>query len=189
MPGGRPVDNNMQPQKRRKPLLTHVIDPKLRKSIGNYVFQSVLATLICCIMLISLGIIPKAIVASLGASTFIVFVAPDTRSARPRGLLGGQLIGTGVGLVCGLILQWQVLSFMQVSERMELALLGSIAVGLAIFLMVIIDMEHPPAAGTALSLVIEYKEWDMYSIAFIAGASIFLSVTRWVLRRYLKNLY
>lgn len=165
-----------------------MIDPKLRKSIGNYVFQSILATLICCIMLIFLDVvIPGAIVASLGASTFIVFVAPDTRSAKPRGLLGGQLIGTGVGLICGLLLQWQLLAGLQISARMETAILGSLAVGLAIFLMVIIDMEHPPAAGTALSLVME--KWDIYTIAFIAGASIFLSAVRWALRRYLKNLY
>jgi len=173
--------------RRRKPILTHVIDPKLRMGIKNYILQSLIATGFCCIMLISLDVlIPGALVASLGASTFIIFVAPDSQAAKSRNLLGGQLIGTGVGLICSLALQQGLLSdFM--SLRFETAVFGSVAVGLAIFLMVIIDMEHPPAAGTALSLVV--AEWSAYSIAFIGGASLFLSFVRWALGKRLKNLY
>ena len=180
------MDNPVAPNKRRRPVMTHVIDPKLRRSFKNYLLQSMIATGICCIMLISLGVIPEAIVASLGASTFIVFVAPDTRSAKPRGLLGGQLIGTGAGLICWLPLEWGLLTN-TVSPRIEIAIFGSIAVGLAIFLMVIIDMEHPPAAGTALSLVM--AKWTIYTIAFIGAASLFLSLVRWALGKRLKNLY
>jgi CBS-domain-containing membrane protein len=181
------VNNGQNQPKRRRPVLTHVIDPKLRKGFRNYVLQSLIATGICCVMLISLDvIIPGALVASLGASTFIVFAAPDNRAARPRGLLGGQLIGTGVGLCCSLMLQWGLLSNIM-SVRFETAVFGSIAVGLAIFLMVMIDMEHPPAAGTALSFVV--ARWSVYSIAFVAGASIFLTVVRLALGRRLKNLY
>lgn len=180
--------NEMEPiPKRRRPILTHVVDPKLRKSFRNYLFQSMIATGICCIMLISLDVlIPGALVASLGASTFIVFVAPDSSSAKPRGLLGGQLIGTGVGLSFSLLQQWGLLSGL-LSERLEIAVFGSLAVGLAIFIMVIIDMEHPPAAGTALSLVM--ATWTVYSIAFIGGASLFLAFSRLALGRRLKNLY
>jgi CBS-domain-containing membrane protein len=181
------VDNSRTPEKRKKPLLTHVIDPKLRKGFNNYLLQSLIATGICCIMLISLDvIITGALVASLGASTFIVFVAPDTRSAKPRGLLGGQLIGTGTGLLCWFLLDLGTFSGIG-SHRIEVAIFGSIAVGLAIFLMVTIDMEHPPAAGTALSLVM--SEWSCYSILFIGGASLFLSFARWLLGKRLKNLY
>ena len=173
--------------RRKKPILTHIIDPKLRRSFKNYLLQSMIATGVCCIMLISLDvIIPGALVASLGASTFIVFVAPDTQAAKPRGLLGGQLIGTGVGLGCWFLLQWAPLSGL-LPQRIEVALLGSLAVGLAIFIMVVIDMEHPPAAGTALSLVM--AEWSFYSILFICGASLFLTASRWALGRRLKNLY
>ena len=181
------MNNAVTPPERRKPLLTHIIDPKLRSSFKNYLLQSLLATAFCAVMLISLDVvIPGALVASLGASTFIVFVAPDTRAAMPRGLLGGQLIGTGAGLICWFLLDSGLLSGL-VSNRIEIAVFGSIAVGLAIFLMVIIDMEHPPAAGTALSIVM--ANWSIYSIAFIGGASLFLAFVRLALGRRLKNLY
>ena len=173
--------------KEKQPLITHVIDPKLRRSFKNYFLQSLIATTVCGIMLISLNIlIPGALVASLGASTFIVFVAPDTRAAKSRGLLGGQLIGTGIGLLCSLLLQQHFLHELT-SQRLETAIFGSIAVGLAIFLMVIIDMEHPPAAGTALSFVV--AEWTFHSVLFVIGAALFLSGARWLFRRQLRNLY
>lgn len=173
--------------KRRMPILTHVIDPKLRRDFRHYLLQSLAATAFCFVMLVSLDvIIPGAVVASLGASTFIIFVGPHSRSARPRNLLGGQLIGTGTGMACSRLLHLCLLSGL-VSQQVETAVYGAIAVGLAIFLMVIIDMEHPPAAGTALSLVV--SEWSVYSIAFIGGATIFLAAVRAALGKRLRDLY
>lgn len=172
---------------RRKPILTHVIDPKLRRDFKHYLLQSLAATAFCFVMLASLDvIIPGAIVASLGASTFVVFVGPHSRAARPRNLLGGQLIGTGAGMVCSKIVHVGLLSGIT-GQQMETAIFGSVAVGLAIFLMVVIDMEHPPAAGTALSLVV--SQWTIYSIAFIGGATILLAVVRITLGQRLRDLY
>jgi len=169
------------------PILTHVIDPKLRRDFRHYLLQSLAATAFCFVMLVSLDvIIPGAVVASLGASTFIVFVGPHSRAAKPRNLLGGQLIGAGTGVACSRLLQMGLLTGLT-GLQMETAICGSIAVGLAIFLMVVIDMEHPPAAGTALSLV--FSDWDVYSIAFIGGATIFLAVVRIVLGGKLRDLY
>ena len=173
--------------KRRMPILTHVIDPKLRRDFRHYLLQSLAATAFCFVMLVSLDvIIPGAVVASLGASTFIVFVGPQSRAAKPRNLLGGQLIGAGTGVACSRLLQMGLLTGLT-SLQMETAIYGSIAVGLAIFLMVVIDMEHPPAAGTALSLVV--SDWDVYSRAFIGGATIFLAVVRLALGGKLRDLY
>jgi CBS-domain-containing membrane protein len=181
------VDSPQPESWKRRPILTHFVDPKLKKSFKNYLMQSLLATGTCCVMLISLDIlIPGALVASLGASTFIVFVGPDRSAARPRGLLGGQLIGTGVGVGCWYLLSTGMLAS-TVTHRFEVAIFGSLAVGLAIFLMVIIDMEHPPAAGTALALVM--SQWSVYSIAFIGGASLYLALVRSILGRRLKDLY
>jgi len=175
------------PKKRRGPILTHFIDPKLRKGFRHYLLQSLTATALCFIMLISLDVVvPGAVVASLGASTFIVFVGPHSRAARPRNLLGGQLIGTGTGMACSRLLQLCLFSGL-IGQQMEIAIFGSIAVGLAILLMVMIDMEHPPAAGTALSLVV--SKWSIYSIAFIGGATIFLAVVRIALGKRLRDLY
>lgn len=164
-----------------------LIDPKLRENFRYYLLQSIIAAGICCVMLISLDVvIPGALVASLGASVFIVFAAPNTRSAGPRGLLGGQLIGTTAGLSCSLLISVGPLAGM-LSPRIETAVIGAAAVGLAIFLMVLVDMEHPPAAGTALSLVV--GDWSLGTIAFIACAALFLSLARWALGGRLRDLY
>lgn len=178
---------NENAPRRRAPILTHVIDPKLRRHFRHYVLQSLAATAFCFVMLISLDvIIPGAIVASLGASTFIVFVGPHSRAAKPRNLLGGQLIGTGAGMACRRLLEMGIITGFA-GPQMETAIFGSVAVGLAIFLMVVIDMEHPPAAGTALSLVV--SQWNIYSIAFIGGATIFLAAVRIALGQRLRDLY
>ena len=60
------------------------------------------------------------------------------------------------------------------------------AVGLSIFVMVVIDTEHPPAAGTALGLVTEGLKWDPV-IAVVAGTLV-LAVAHHFLKKYLRDL-
>ena len=61
-----------------------------------------------------------------------------------------------------------------------------LAVGLAIFLMVVLDMGHPPAAGTAFGIVMTGATIPIASgILFFA---VVLSAIRWVLRHKLRDL-
>jgi CBS domain-containing membrane protein len=59
-------------------------------------------------------------------------------------------------------------------------------VGIAIFVMVVLDVEHPPTAGTALAVVINEVSLEV-SITIMAAA-IILSQCRYYLRHYLKDL-
>ena len=95
-----------------------------------------------------------AILGALGASAFIVFTMPETRSARPRFLIGGYVVGIAVGCFCHMLSRspWLLPLFLY-PERARIVL-GALSVGLAIFFMVITDTEHPPAAGVALGLVL-----------------------------------
>jgi len=61
-----------------------------------------------------------------------------------------------------------------------------LAVGLAILLMVALDVEHPPAAGTALAVVINEVSFDAFITIMLSA--VILSQCRYYLRGYLKDL-
>jgi CBS-domain-containing membrane protein len=62
----------------------------------------------------------------------------------------------------------------------------SLAVGLSIFLMVALDVEYPPAAGTALGVAI--TEFSLSVALTILISSICLSAAHHLLKRYLRDL-
>lgn len=114
-----------------------------------------------------------ALIASLGASSFIAFAMPHIHSSQPRYLLGSYAIGTIVG--CSLSLLADALSLAQVMEPHLLDIIcAALAVGLVIFVMVITDTEHPPAAALALGYVL--NEWDLLTMMVVFGG-ILLIVT------------
>ncbi|MFZ9010736.1 MAG: HPP family protein, partial [Anaerohalosphaeraceae bacterium] len=116
----------------------------------NYVFQSLLATvsLFCVLIFLEQG--EEVIVASLGATAFVVFALPNNISAQPRNVIGGDI----VGLICGCTGFW-ILSAMPDSDFFVAeAGVHAFVVGMAMFIMVVTNTEHPPAAGTALGAAI-----------------------------------
>ncbi len=66
------------------------------------------------------------------------------------------------------------------------AIFCSIAVGLAVFLMVITNTEHPPATGMALGLFLNHCELRTIIVALIGV--VCLVVLKTLLRPYLKDL-
>ena len=61
-----------------------------------------------------------------------------------------------------------------------------LSVGLSIFLMVLTRTEHPPAAGTALGLVI--GGWALSTVLFVLLGAVILSVVHTLIHRRLTNL-
>jgi len=161
-------------------------DSKVRQNLGRYLWQCALATAIILGILLSLDtILHTAIISTLGASTFIVFAMPKSHSAQPRPLLGGYFLGTLSGLLCSLLTRWSPLTAL-FSPRVLTISFGAVAVGLAIFAMVVTNTEHPPAAGMALSLVLNSWGWD--TIAFVLCAVLLLSLAHRALRNILIDL-
>ena len=62
----------------------------------------------------------------------------------------------------------------------------ALAVGLSIFLMVVTNTEHPPAAGTALGIV--GHAWSYQVVIFVLLCAIGLAIVRRLLRSRLKDL-
>ena len=64
--------------------------------------------------------------------------------------------------------------------------MAAVSVGLGILLMAATNTEHPPAAGTALGLVVHGLSWS--AVVFILSSSLALSLVRVALRPRLINL-
>ncbi len=143
----------------------------------NYIFQSFLATLTIFIVLLFLSIEHAVIIASIGATAFIVFAMPKSITAKPRNVIVGHLVGFLSGCLCALIPHPSFLYSI---------LLYSLAVGLSIFVMVVTDTEHPPASGTALGFVI--TGFDLNAAIALITSVIILSLAHHFFKPYLRDL-
>ncbi|MHC4122671.1 MAG: HPP family protein, partial [Planctomycetota bacterium] len=117
------------------------IKSKFKKLWKYYILQSLLATAVLFILVLVLGRYKLIVISSMAASTFIVFAMPKAVSAKTKNVIGGHLVGLASGSI------FYITTLPYFAEY-------PLAVGLAILLMVALDVEHPPAAGTALAVVI-----------------------------------
>ena len=118
---------------------------EFKKYWKNYLFQSLLAMVVIFLLLIFIDFLGILIVASIGATAFIIFAMPENITAKPYNVIGGHVVGIFWGSLCSLIPHYGIIIS---------AIIYSIAVGLSILTMVIIDTEHPPATGTALAVAV-----------------------------------
>ena len=139
-----------------------------------YFLQSLLATTALLVLVLILGRDKMVIISAMGATSFIVFAMPKAVSAQTKHVIGGHLVGLAVGTA---------FYFTGLPYFLEYPS----AVGIAIFLMVALDVEHPPAAGTALAVVINEAPLNITFITVMTSAVI-LSQCRYYLRHYLRDL-
>ena len=91
---------------------------------------------------VELGLPFKMLVlASMGASAFLLFVTPHSPMAQPWPVIAGHLVSAFIGVACA---HW-------ISNA---SLAAAVAVLLSIFVMHILHCLHPPSAATALIAVL-----------------------------------
>lgn len=164
-----------------------IIDAKVKQDIRPYIYQSVIATLTILVILLFLDVMSHtAIIASLGSSAFVVFTRPRAYASRPRPLLGGYFIGILVGVLCHYLSILPTLTPLPVSTSVLYVVFSAMAVGAAIFLMVVTNTEHGPAAGIALGLVI--NSWDIRDLVFVFGAVMLMALMRQLLKPFMIDL-
>ena len=159
-----------------KKSITHIAR-ELRLYWKHYVLQSLVASLAIFIVFLFLNTREAVIVASIGATTFIVFAMPKSITAKPRNVIGGQIAGIIVGSLCALIPH--PLLFQSIAVY-------SLSVGLSMFVMVVTNTEHPPASGTALGVAI--NGFSLYVTATMIISVIVLSLIHQCFKRYLRDL-
>lgn len=168
-------------------LVMKIFDEKARRNIRPYFIQCGLASVTILVILIFLDVIKHtAIIATLGSSVFLIFALPSAYSSRPRPLLGGYLIAILIGSLFYFLSTLSILERMPISVHTIYIVLGAIAVGLAIFVMVVTDTEHAPAAGMSLGLVL--NTWDYKTLLFVIAAVGLLALIRHLFRSWLVDL-
>ncbi len=164
-----------------------LFDEKFKKHKARYVLQCVLATVSAMIVLTALkAIASAAVIGALGASAVIGFSMPQRRVARARYLIGGYLVGIIAGSTCYWLLRLFVSGEFPITDELASVIFAGLAVGLAIFLMVVTNTEHPPAAGLALGLVL--GEWNSQTVLFILLGVICLVSLKRLLKPFLIDL-
>jgi CBS-domain-containing membrane protein len=143
----------------------------------HYAVQSAIATLAMFITLFALYEENLVIAASLGSTAFTVFALPSNITARSRNVIGGQSLAVVMGCLLALV---------PVHTGLTNLYIYSSAVGLTMFAMAVTNTEHPPAAGTALGIVI--KGFSLQSVSGVIIGSIMLALAHRLCRSYLRDL-
>jgi CBS domain-containing membrane protein len=149
----------------------------------NYLVQSLLGGAVMFLLFLFLSLQKDAvIIASIAATAFIVFATPDGFFALPKNIIGGHLTGLICGLSAALVLRY---GFAQ-SNIIAVNIAYSLAIGASIFFMAAFNLEHPPAAGTALGVAIQGWSWQVI-IAVVVSVAL-LSLVQPIAEKYLDDL-
>jgi CBS domain-containing membrane protein len=100
------------------------------------------------------GVGLSALIASMGASSVILFAVPHSPMAQPWPLVGSHLLSAVIGVACALWLP-------------NLWLAAGAAVGLSIFAMYMTQSLHPPGGATALIPVIGGPAFKALGFGFV----------------------
>ncbi|NQT85842.1 HPP family protein [bacterium] len=159
-----------------------LLDPAFREHLFPALRQCGLTTVVLMICLALFNVLEHTtLMASLGATAFILFTMPHRRSSRAR-----YVVGILVGMAFGALYHWLEPTDNPAVAHLEAGVFGAIAVGASIFIMAITDTEDPPAAAVALGIVI--GPWQpLLAIALILAVAG-LVVLRNALRPRMRDL-
>jgi CBS-domain-containing membrane protein len=143
----------------------------------HYLCQSLLATVVVSLVFWLLSAEEAVIVASIGATAFIVFTMPNAVTASSRRVVGGHMTGLLCGILGAFVLQHWII---------PTVFAYSVTVGLSTFLMVALDFEHPPGSGTALGVAI--SGFSIKVFVAVLTSVVVLSLVHHYMKKYLKDL-
>ncbi len=117
------------------------------------------------------------LLASFGSSMVLLYGYPESPFAHPKNVFFGHLVTATVGLF--------FLNFVP----LPLYLIIPMAVGFGVFIMILMDVTHPPAGGNPIIVIIGSVSYDYLFSPVITG-SIIIIVSAIIINRYiLKKSY
>jgi len=117
------------------------------------------------------------IAASFGSSMVLLFGFPESPFAQPKNVFFGHLVTALVGVF--------FVNFIPLPIYISIA--G--AVGIGIFLMIILDVVHPPAGGNPIMVIIGSASFEYLINPIIFGCILILLITIIVNKFLLKKDY
>ena len=115
--------------------------------------------------------------ASFGSSMVLLYGFPESPFAQPKNIFFGHLLTAFVGVV--------FVNFIQ----LPIFIIIPTAVGFGIFLMIILDVVHPPAGGNPIMVIIGSASFDYLLSPIITGTIIILFFGVILNRYILKKNY
>lgn len=103
------------------------------------------------------------LIAPFGGSCVILFALPESQLAKPKNLIFGHFISSLVGLI---MLNLFGNSYMVIS----------IAVGLAIFIMLLTNTIHPPAGADPILVITTSASWKFLFTNIVIGTLLLLII-------------
>ncbi len=162
---------------------------------SNLIWQTAIAVIFICVVLFFMNHLAESDVlwavgaGSLSSSCFIVFGKPSSPPAMPYKIVGGYIIGILSGIllhfIAGFFHDFNC-SFLGTVQYHVVGMMAALAIGLCLIFMSLFRVEHPPAAGMALVLVIDMKDYNIIFVVLIFA--IALALIRRMLRRHLIDL-
>jgi len=117
------------------------------------------------------------IASSFGSSMVLLFGFPESPFAQPKNVFFGHLVSALVGVI--------FVIFVPLPIYINIAL----AVGVGIFLMIILDIVHPPAGGNPIMVIIGSVSYDYLLSPIIFGCIIIISLAILINKFLLKKNY
>jgi len=115
--------------------------------------------------------------ASFGSSMVLLYGFPESPFAQPKNIFFGHLLTAFVGVV--------FVNFIQ----LPIFIIIPAAVGFGIFLMIMLDVVHPPAGGNPIMVIIGSASFDYLFSPIITGTVIILFFGVILNRYILKKNY
>jgi CBS-domain-containing membrane protein len=107
----------------------------------------------------------------------LLFGYPESPFAQPKNVFFGHLVTSVVGVL--------VLKFLPADQFLQIA----IAVGLGIFVMILLGVTHPPAGGNPIVIILSAASYDFLLNPIIFGSIIIIVYAVIINRFILKKNY
>ena len=117
------------------------------------------------------------IAGSFGSSMVLLFGFPESPFAQPKNVFFGHLVTASVGVI--------FVHFVPLPIYISIA--G--AVGMGVFLMILLDVVHPPAGGNPIIVIIGSASYDYLINPIIFGCIIILLLAIIINKYLLKKNY
>jgi len=117
------------------------------------------------------------IAASFGSSMVLLFGFPESPFAQPKNVFFGHLVSASVGI------------FFVNLIPLPIYISIAFAVGIGIFLMILLDVVHPPAGGNPILVIIGSVSYDYLIFPVITGCIIIILLAIFINKLILKKRY
>ena len=117
------------------------------------------------------------IAASFGSSMVLLFGFPESPFAQPKNVFFGHLVSAIVGV------------FFVNLIPLPIYISIAFAVGIGIFLMILLDVVHPPAGGNPILVIIGSVSYDYLIFPVITGCIIIILLAIFINKLILKRKY